>query len=104
MKIITTKHFRLVHVVDWTPTLLAAVKDSLQRKEKDLVEKFLLEDWDGVDQWNTIVDDAPSKRTEFLYNIDPLFEGGESQSIGHGAIRYVDVSTTFKGVIHPLIL
>ena len=60
------------------------------------MEQFLLEDWDGVDQWNTILGDAPSKRTEFLYNIDPLFESGESQSIGHGAIRYIFLGTTFS--------
>jgi hypothetical protein len=79
---------RLIHVVDWTPTLLTAVKDTLQENQKELVEQFMLEDWDGVDQWSTIVEAAQSQRSEFLYNIDPLFDYvPEGQPIGHGAIR-----------------
>ena len=62
----------MIHVVDWLPTLLSAVKESLPKEEKDFVERVLLDKTDGIDQWSMLVNNEPSKRTEFLYNIDPI--------------------------------
>ena len=62
----------MIHVVDWLPTLLSAVKDSLPKEDKEFVEKVLLEQTDGIDQWSMLMNGEPSKRTEFLYNIDPI--------------------------------
>ena len=52
-----------------------------------MVNQFLSADWDGMDQWETIKDNSPSKRTEFLYNIDPLFDKVPNEPHGHGALR-----------------
>ena len=66
---------------------MAAAKETLEENEKEVVEQFQSIDWDGVDQWDAIKDNSPSQRTEFLYNIDPLFDKVENEPIGHGAIR-----------------
>ena len=80
---------RIIHVTDWTPTLLSAVKDTLKEQQKVVVDQLLSTEWDGVDQWDTIRDNSKSKRTEFLYNIDPLFDKVANEPLGHGALRYV---------------
>ena len=66
-------HFRLIHIVDWIPTLLSSVQDKLTKKTKKMAKEFLSEQRDGIDQWQTLMDGSPSPRTEFLYNIDPLY-------------------------------
>ena len=76
-----------MHVVDWLPTLLTAVKGKLRPGDKDVVERFLLKGIDGIDQWNTLISDEPSKRTEFLYNVDPLFDDDQRKSKGNAGIR-----------------
>ena len=77
----------IIHVTDWIPTLLTAVKDTLGEREKEMVNQFLSADWDGMDQWATVKDNSPLKRTEFLYNIDPLFDKVPNEPLGHGALR-----------------
>lgn len=72
-KLILNFYLRLIHVVDWLPTLLSAAKKSLKKDEKRLVDKFLSEERDGIDQWSTLQNRSRSPRTEFLYNIDPFF-------------------------------
>ena len=60
-------------MVDWLPTLLSAAKKNLKKKHRGMVDKFLSEKRDGVDQWSMLQNKSHSSRTEFLYNIDPLF-------------------------------
>ena len=61
----------------------------MKEQQKVVVDQLLSNDWDGVDQWDAIKDNSKSKRTEFLYNIDPLFDKVENEPLGHGALRYV---------------
>ena len=77
---------RLIHIVDWVPTLLSAVKDSLPQNRRNLVETFLAEKRDGIDQWKVLKDGSPSDRTEFLYNIDPLYKD-KGYPMGNAGIR-----------------
>ena len=56
--------YRLIHISDWLPTLYTAIGGDVSD----------LGAIDGVDQWDTISRDLPSKRTEMLYNIE-LQEG-----------------------------
>ena len=81
---------RIIHVTDWTPTLLSAVKDTLEEQQKVVVDQLLSTEWDGIDQWDAIRDNSASKRTEFLYNIDPLFDKVVNEPLGHGALRYTN--------------
>lgn len=76
----------MIHVVDWIPTLISAVKDNLGQNEKDIAEAFATNGMDGVDQWNTLAKSQPSKRNEFLYNIDPLFDNN-GREIGQSGLR-----------------
>ena len=80
---------QLIHVVDWIPTLLTAVKGQLSEEDQHKVELFLSEQWDGIDQWSMLMGDEPGKRTELLYNIDPNFSDDGIK--GHGAIRIGDL-------------
>ena len=81
----------MIHVVDWIPTLISAVKDKLRPKEKDVVENFSANGMDGIDQWNTLVNRQTSNRKEFLYNIDLLFSDpghpNNDKEIGQAALR-----------------
>jgi len=81
----------LIHVVDWGPTLLSAVKEHLSQPQHDLVNSWISEDKDGMDLWNELIKGEASKRTEFLYNIDPLFDDGGSSIIGGAGIRVGDM-------------
>ena len=75
-------------MVDWLPTLLTAIKSyGLSKKKSKLVDLFLSERRDGMDQWSTLISDMPSNRTEFLYNIDPLFDDDQRKPIGNAGIR-----------------
>ena len=78
----------MIHVVDWGPTLLSAVKENLSQQQSALVNTWISEDKDGMDLWNELMKGESSKRTEFLYNIDPLFDDGASAIIGGAGIRY----------------
>ncbi|XP_033759914.1 arylsulfatase B-like [Pecten maximus] len=64
----------MIHAVDWLPTLLSAAGGTPPQEI------------DGIDQWESLMTGAPSKRTEFIYNLDdmnPPFQG-------HAAIRVGD--------------
>ena len=73
--------------MDWLPTLLSAVQDKLPKKSKQLAKEFISEQRDGIDQWNTLMNGSPSPRTEFLYNIDPLYSQ-KGYPRGNAGIRY----------------
>jgi arylsulfatase A-like enzyme len=73
----------VMHVVDMFPTLAAAA-GAEPAKGKPL---------DGVDMWPTIIDGAPSKRTEVVYNVDPLA----------GAVREGDWKLVWKASLPPKI-
>ena len=77
---------RLFHVVDWTPTLLSAVKAYLNPQGQEYVEKVLLET-DGVDQWTMLANGEPSGRTEFLYNYDPIWDRSSDNTTVSAGIR-----------------
>ena len=51
----------LLHIVDWTPTLA-----SLSGISEKNIRKYKL---DGINQKEMILEDKPSKRNEFIYNI-----------------------------------
>ena len=78
---------RLIHVVDWVPTLLSSVKSKLPNKEQFKIEELLSKEYegDGMDLWNMFITDEPSKRTELLYNIDPEYD--DEGVKGRSAIR-----------------
>ncbi|KAK3108276.1 hypothetical protein FSP39_004703 [Pinctada imbricata] len=63
----------MLHAVDWMPTLVAAAGGSISNA-----------DMDGMDQWTNIQTRTPSKRTEFVYNLDDM----NPPLTGHAAIRY----------------
>ena len=52
----------LIHVVDWLPTLLSAVKDELSEENQQKIEKFLSENRDGINQWPMLLGDEKIKR------------------------------------------
>ncbi len=51
----------MIHVTDWLPTLYRAAGG----------EPAELRDIDGIDQWASLANEAESKRTEIVYNINP---------------------------------
>ncbi|KAK7098486.1 arylsulfatase J-like [Littorina saxatilis] len=55
-----TVHDGMMHAVDWFPTLMT------------LVDGETPEGIDGVSQWESIVNETDSPRTEFVYNIDDI--------------------------------
>eukprot|EP00640_Fibrocapsa_japonica_P000650 CAMPEP_0113938188 /NCGR_PEP_ID=MMETSP1339-20121228/4598_1 /TAXON_ID=94617 /ORGANISM="Fibrocapsa japonica" /LENGTH=613 /DNA_ID=CAMNT_0000941181 /DNA_START=341 /DNA_END=2182 /DNA_ORIENTATION=+ /assembly_acc=CAM_ASM_000762 len=61
------RHQTLMHVVDWMPTLYKLAGGRLQDLPKDL---------DGMDLWEDLTSNAPSHRTEMLYNYDPVWKCG----------------------------
>ncbi|XP_069103673.1 arylsulfatase B-like isoform X1 [Argopecten irradians] len=64
----------MMHAVDWMPTILAAAGGKPDTKI------------DGINQWDSLRTGAPSKRTEFIYNLDDKFPPLN----GHAAIRVGD--------------
>ncbi|XP_067658427.1 arylsulfatase B-like [Haliotis asinina] len=58
----------MIHAVDWMPTLLSAAGGTP------------VNDRDGIDQWDSIRSGLPSKRTEFIYNLDYLVIPLEGQA------------------------
>ena len=61
--------------------------NKLPKKLKKLAKEFISEQRDGIDQWNTLMNGSPSPRTEFLYNIDPLYRQ-KGYPRGNAGIRY----------------
>ncbi len=64
----------MLHVSDWLPTLYRAAGG----------DPADLGNIDGIDQWESIAQEAPSKRTEVLYNYNPVeTPGGAIRSVGN---------------------
>ncbi|KAK2158175.1 hypothetical protein LSH36_175g04045 [Paralvinella palmiformis] len=62
-KMLNRTHYvnkQMIHVVDWYPTLLA------------LAGGKPVSGIDGVNQWETLSNNLPSKRTEFVYSINQI--------------------------------
>ena len=68
---------RLIHVTDWLPTLYSAAGGNVRD----------LGPIDGIDQWEALTLQGPSKRIEMLYNSNP--QG--TQSPTGSAIRFGDM-------------
>ncbi|XP_046580068.1 arylsulfatase B-like [Haliotis rubra] len=64
----------MIHAVDWLPTLVSAAGGTPVTNR------------DGIDQWDSIRNGLPSKRTEFIYNLYDLIIPKEGQA----AIRIGD--------------
>ena len=82
--------YRLIHVTDWLPTLYSAAGGVV----KDLGPI------DGIDQWNNIKVQGPSKRTEMLYNSNPH---GTQRSPTGSAIRYPSLYRVQCGMNIPTL-
>lgn len=54
---------QMMHISDWLPTLLYAAGG----------DTSVLQNIDGMNMWNVLSDDTPSKRTEILHNIDNIW-------------------------------
>ena len=54
----------LFHITDWFPTLLTAANGGVPIDG-------IPEDIDGIDQWDSVVNNSASPREEILYNIFP---------------------------------
>ncbi|XP_033759905.1 arylsulfatase B-like [Pecten maximus] len=64
----------MMHAVDWMPTIISAAGGTPP------------EEIDGIDQWESLRTGEPSKRTEFIYNLDDI----NPPTQGHAAIRVGD--------------
>ena len=67
----------MIHVTDWFPTLYSAAGGNVAD----------LGPIDGIDQWDALARQEPSRRTEMLYNSNPL----GTQSPTGTAIRFGDM-------------
>jgi len=65
-----TESQELFHVTDWLPTLVGVAGGSTARNRK----------LDGHDIWAALTSAGPSPRTEMLYNVNPLCNGGQAQA------------------------
>ena len=74
---IRLRALRLIHVTDWLPTLYSAAGGNVQD----------LGPIDGIDQWDALTLQEPSKRIEMLYNSNP--QG--TQSPTGSSIRFGDM-------------
>ena len=76
-----------MHVSDWLPTLLEAVRPSLSGLSRQKLDNFDLGNIDGVSQWPTYWNPSQNPRTKLLYNIDP----GSGEGDGNAAFRMGDM-------------
>ena len=91
-----TTNNELFSVTDWLPILLTAVKENgLSSYGQFKMELFLSEEWDGIDQWEMLMGNEANKRSEILYNIDPVYldvedeATGRTQVVGHAWIAII---------------
>lgn len=68
---------QMVHITDWLPTLITAAGG----------DPSTLDSIDGLDLWESLTQDHPSPRTEFLVNIDPR-ENSAGIRIGDWKLLY----------------
>ena len=60
-----------MHITDWLPTLMSAAGVHSQMFED------VREDLDGIDVWQAVINNEASPRTEVVYNIDDVGDGGK---------------------------
>ena len=93
-----------MHVTDWIPTLLEAVRPSLNDSSQASISGMGLDTLDGVNQWPGLTDPNSNQtlRSEVLVNIDPektsdlnglgqagLIQGDMKLLLGHPGIKCV---------------
>ena len=59
----------LFHVTDWYPTIIHMINELTHNNETNL---NYLDELDGINQWNSIINNETSMRNEILINIDPI--------------------------------
>ncbi|ESO91397.1 hypothetical protein LOTGIDRAFT_105309 [Lottia gigantea] len=67
----------LIHAVDWMPTLIGAAGAEQGRL---IFHVQSIPGIDGINQWDSIRMNQPSKRTEFIYNLDDFFIPSQGQA------------------------
>ena len=67
----------MLTIYDWLPTLYSAAGGDVGSLHKI----------DGIDQWESLVNNLPSVRKEFLINIDPI-QGGAALRMGEYKLIY----------------
>ena len=61
---------QMMHITDWLPSLMTAAGVTNNRFED------IKNDIDGIDVWQAVINDEASPRTEVVYNIDDVGDGG----------------------------
>ena len=61
---------QMMHITDWLPSLMTAAGVTNNRFEN------IKNDIDGIDVWQAVINDEASPRTEVVYNIDDVGDGG----------------------------
>ena len=61
---------QMMHITDWLPSLMTAAGVTNNRFED------IKWDIDGIDVWKAVINDEVSPRTEVVYNIDDVGDGG----------------------------
>ena len=62
---------KMMHITDWLPTLITAAGVTSQQFIYDR------DTMDGMDVWKAVVNDEDSPRSEVVYNIDDVGDGGK---------------------------
>lgn len=74
---------QMIHITDWLPTLLHAAGG----------DSSVLQNIDGLNMWDVLSENAPSKRMEILHNIDNIWR---SSSLMIDKWKLID-GTNYKG-------
>ncbi|KAF8791977.1 Arylsulfatase B like protein [Argiope bruennichi] len=81
---------QLMHVSDWLPTLYKLAGGSIDD----------LGPIDGIDMWQSLVDDSPSPRTDMLQNLDPI-AGTSAFRQGHLKVTNGTIPSDFNVWLGP---
>ena len=80
-----------MHVTDWIPTLLEAVREGLDETNQGVLSRMGLKALDGVNQWPGLIDpEAEGPRSEVLINIDPR-KTSTLNALGQAGLRQGDM-------------